>query len=231
MRNYRIERLLAAVGSKNFGGNVTSFARALGFKDGAFVRQLLAGQRPITEKTIAKIEALPGLSGWFNTDRYAPGRAGNVLALHVGERTPDEVVPIPVSNVKFSAGPGHEASYEIEESSEPAYYQRAWFSKHHINPDRARRFKVSGDSMEPFVYAGDHVLVDTGDTSVMDGRIYALRYGNELRIKRVWRHLDGTLVLRSDNAAYVEEKVSPLIAAEHITIIGRVRDRSGPGGL
>lgn len=46
-------------------GNQTEFGRRLGYKDGAFVRQMLAGTKPITEKTIRKIEAMPGMEHWF----------------------------------------------------------------------------------------------------------------------------------------------------------------------
>lgn len=40
--------------------------RALGYKDGAYVRQMIAGERAITEKTIKKAERLPGCSAWFS---------------------------------------------------------------------------------------------------------------------------------------------------------------------
>jgi phage repressor protein C with HTH and peptisase S24 domain len=38
-------------------------------------------------------------------------------------------------------------------------------------------------------------------------------------------------VLRSVNPAYRDEEVGPELAQEHISIIGRVRDTSGTGGL
>lgn len=62
---HRISRLVAAV-DKVCGGNKTEFARRLGYKDGAFVRQMVSGARPVSEKTIRAIEALPGMRGWFD---------------------------------------------------------------------------------------------------------------------------------------------------------------------
>lgn len=47
-----------------FDGNAP-LGRALGYKDGAYVRQMIAGERPITEKTVAKAEKLKGCAGWF----------------------------------------------------------------------------------------------------------------------------------------------------------------------
>ena len=46
-------------------GNENAFGRLLGYQDGAFVRQMLGGTKSITEKTVAKIEALPGMEHWF----------------------------------------------------------------------------------------------------------------------------------------------------------------------
>ena len=51
--------------SERLGGNAP-LGRALGYKDGAFVRQMIEGERPITEKTVAKAERLPGCVGWFD---------------------------------------------------------------------------------------------------------------------------------------------------------------------
>lgn len=50
-----------------------ALGRALGYRDGAYVGQMILGQRPITEKTIAKAEALKGpngerFRGWFSMD-------------------------------------------------------------------------------------------------------------------------------------------------------------------
>ncbi|WP_120291011.1 LexA family transcriptional regulator [Paraburkholderia sp. BL23I1N1] len=61
----RIEALRAAI-DKLCGGNRTAFGKRLGYKDGAFVRQMLSGDRPVTEKTIRAIEALPGMKNWFS---------------------------------------------------------------------------------------------------------------------------------------------------------------------
>ncbi len=85
--------------------------------------------------------------------------------------------------------------------------------------------------MEPLLYARDTILVNEEETTVVDGKLYAIRYGDELRVKYLRKLLDGTLVLHSVNPLYDDEKVSPELAQEHISIIGRVRDRSGTGGL
>jgi phage repressor protein C with HTH and peptisase S24 domain len=85
--------------------------------------------------------------------------------------------------------------------------------------------------MEPTLYDGDSALIDISDTAVRDGKVYVLRYGDGFRIKRLLKRFDGSIVLVSDNKKYPEEVVTEQQAAQFITILGRVRDRSGSGGL
>jgi len=67
LNEFRMGRLSAAVDHVS-KGNKTDFGRRLGYKDGAFVRQMLSGIRPVTEKTIWAIEAMPGMKGWFDME-------------------------------------------------------------------------------------------------------------------------------------------------------------------
>lgn len=159
----------------------------------------------------------------------------NVLALDPEDELPEDVVQIPEYKVRFSGGNGNTAiDYELSEESEPATYRRSWMQRLHLNPEKLKRFKVKGDSMESLLYNGDSVLVNLAENDIkqlIDGKIYAIRYGNELRVKRLYRKLDGSLVLRSENLNYKDEDVPPALVQQHITIIGRVRDKSGAGGL
>lgn len=154
-----------------------------------------------------------------------------IRAIHPDDPLPEGVILVPESRIEFSAGNGREVCFELMEESEPATYRLSWFQKERINPARARRFRVSGDSQEPFLYHHDTVLVNEDEKDVVDGKLYAIRYGNDLRVKFLFRRLDGTLILRSLNPAYPDEEVAPQMVEEHISIIGRVRDKSGKGGL
>jgi hypothetical protein len=58
-RRTRLEALANKLGGK------ATLGRKLGYRDGAFVGQMLSGLRPITEKTIRAAEAIPGCRGWF----------------------------------------------------------------------------------------------------------------------------------------------------------------------
>lgn len=154
-----------------------------------------------------------------------------VIAFDPEDGVPDDMVLVPESRIEFSAGNGKVLSYEVVEDAEPAIYRRNWLQKHGLKPERVVRFTVSGDSQEPTLFHGDTVLVNLDETNIVDGKLYAIRYDNDLRIKFLFRKLDGTLILRSRNPAYPDEEVPASLADEHISIIGRVRDKSGKGGL
>lgn len=150
-----------------------------------------------------------------------------------GDVLSDDYIQIKEFEVKFSAGNGRTPVFDEMTDSVAATYRVEWFQRMGINPGRAIRVKVHGNSMEPFLYSGDTVLVNLAETNIINGKVYALRYGEELRIKRVYRKLDGSLILHSDNADFLprDEEVPPTVVDASIAIIGRVRDKSGSGGL
>ena len=80
--------------------------------------------------------------------------------------------------------------------------------------------------MEPYLEDGDVVLIDTGQKEVVDNAVYAIRYGDELRIKRLAKRFDGGLLIRSDNPRYAEEALNSSEAAM-IDIIGKMLWRGG----
>ena len=73
IKTYRQARLQAFLDEK-YEGNKARLGRALGYRDGALVGQMLSNPqiRPITEKTIDKIHDLPGGFGWFNGESPDP---------------------------------------------------------------------------------------------------------------------------------------------------------------
>lgn len=211
---------------KKNGGNQSEMARFIGVTPQA-VQKWISGESEPRGKNLEAAANFLGLTPAFL--KY--GQPGLVTAIHPDDTPPDDVVFVPESRIEFSGGNGKVAMYELVEDEEPATYRLSWFQKYKINPDRVRRFRVSGHSMEPMLYPRDTILVNTEETNIIDGKMYAIRYGDELRVKYLSRRLDGTLTLRSVNPDYKDEELSPAMVAEHITVIGRVRDTSGTGGL
>ncbi|WP_179958369.1 S24 family peptidase [Chitinimonas arctica] len=91
--------------------------------------------------------------------------------------------------------------------------------------DHSRALRVDGRSMEPALGDGDTVLIDTTDSRIVDGEIYALMVGAELFIKYVDRLQDG-IRLRSSNPSFssLELKGEEL---DKLKVLGRVFWRAG----
>ena len=64
-------------------------------------------------------------------------------------------------------------------------FRKNWLRDHRLRAKDLFLVEVSGDSMEPTLHAGDSVLVDESRTSPRSGRIYALRTGDGLLVKRL----------------------------------------------
>jgi phage repressor protein C with HTH and peptisase S24 domain len=141
-----------------------------------------------------------------------------------------DTVSIAESDIKFSAGPGVTVFFESLEEGEPATYKLSWFRTQRIDPTRCKRFRVRGDSMEPLLFDRDVILVNLAETHVIDGRVYAIKIGDDLKVKRLRTRIDGAIVLESANLSYPSETISTEQLA-NITVIGRVREKSGAGGL
>lgn len=65
---WRVQRLQAAI-DRLESGNVNAFGRRMGLKDGSYIGQMLRGTRPITEKFVRKLEAIPQMAGWFDPNQ------------------------------------------------------------------------------------------------------------------------------------------------------------------
>ena len=81
--------------------------------------------------------------------------------------------------------------------------------------------------MQPTIFNGDTVLVNTGDRKIQNGQMYAFRHEDGARIKRLFTQLDGKVRVVSDNPdkiTYPDEFLTPDTDAG---MIGRVVHRSG----
>ncbi|MNJ74106.1 HTH-type transcriptional regulator PrtR [compost metagenome] len=78
--------------------------------------------------------------------------------------------------------------------------------------------------MEPVLPDGSTVGINTGQKSVVDGKMYALKHDGQLRVKVLYRLPGGGIRMRSlNNAEHPDESYTPDQMKENdIEIIGRV---------
>lgn len=88
-------------------------------------------------------------------------------------------------NVYLSAGYGVEIYNEEEEilyiDAKLLITERG----NHINPNMCEIVRISGNSMSPEYKHGDRVIIDKGDTALLDGHIYAFRYKGSCYVKEM----------------------------------------------
>ena len=146
----------------------------------------------------------------------------------------DDLVFVREYRVEFSAGDGAIFDYTEVEEGTPKAYSLNFFHSLRVNPNKCKRFKVSGNSMEPLLYDGDSILVveEPVGTPIRDGQVYIVRYDNELKVKRVSKNMDGSVTLRSVNSAqYADFTVPAEDVGTRFTILGKVIEKCGTGGL
>jgi hypothetical protein len=178
----RLEAMIEREGGKAAAG------RKLGYKDGAFVGQMLRGERPITEKTVAAAHALAGYSGWF--DR--PIKTKHTPALH--EASGQDVGAPDLVIVQYEAGGAMGAGLMLEE--QPPGHIKAWRVdqewlrlnvRHHTGVNNLCIVTGFGPSMRPKFNPGDPLLMDRGVNRVDHEGIYFFRVGDQGFIKQLQR--------------------------------------------
>ena len=150
---YRRTRLVDLVRDR-YDGNEQLIGRALGYTDGSFVRQMMrAGPtgRKITEKSIRKIESLPGLKGWFSI----PAERNNSLKLvtSVKEVTFRAVYLVPLLTFE---------QLHLMESlnSDPRLSTAPRVTVGDASGVRTKVVVVNDDAMSPLICVGDLIHLD-----------------------------------------------------------------------
>lgn len=139
-----------------------------------------------------------------------------------------EYVPVPLHEALLAAGNGARNGETIIDQ---IAFRRDWLKRIGLPASAARLARVTGDSMEPTLFEGDLVLIDTTKIEPQilkrdprDRRrspIYALADAGGARVKRIERPEQDQLMLLSDNTDYPPELLhGPDL--KDMKIIGRV---------
>lgn len=135
-------------------------------------------------------------------------------------QAPDGFVLVPRYDVRGSMGNGQ--VIHSEQIVDHLAFRADWVrTELGTSPNNLALISAVGDSMEPTLRAHDLLLIDRSVQSVVQDAIYAFAVEGELRVKRMQRLFDGRLEIKSDNAEYTTETLSPEQAGS-INIVGRV---------
>ena len=216
------------------GMTSAELARAAGVKAPSVAQWIGGRTKSLKASTANAAAAALGVSVRWLVEGEGPMIPTGVRPFDPEDEPPEKFVAIPLYRIRFGAGasPG-EPTYEEVSESEPRYFSRHFLQSRHVSAHNLRCFKVHGTSMEPLLWDGDVILVDCAYQPILDGRVYAFTYNGEMRVKRLFKRMSGSIIIRSDNpdkGAYPDEELSGA-DLDPFHLVGRVIDRSGNGNL
>jgi phage repressor protein C with HTH and peptisase S24 domain len=148
--------------------------------------------------------------------------AGPMETWDSGTPLGDDEVEIPFyMEVELAAG--HGIAEAIEFHGPKLRFAKSTLRKSSVDPTRAACVRVNGNSMEPVLPNGSTVGIDTSQTNVTDGKMYAINHDGMLRIKTLYKLPGSGLRLRSFNTdEWPDERYEGDAAIKQIKIIGKV---------
>jgi phage repressor protein C with HTH and peptisase S24 domain len=151
------------------------------------------------------------------------GRPMLAIQYKSGEATPsdDATVDVPIYDARASAGPGAFVDQDLVTGH--MALDSGWMREvAGANAARLVMTQAVGNSMEPTIFSGDRLLVETGEGPRFHGGIYVVVFGGDIMVKRYFRGSGGSFILHSDNPAAGDIKVEEDDQTE-CRLVGRVR--------
>lgn len=140
---------------------------------------------------------------WLMTGQGEPRQAPlrglrDAMPVRVADNDDADFVQIQMVKLRLSAGiTGFQTEPEQRDGGTLGM-RRTWIERNNLHPQHLIAILVKGESMEPALYEDDIVIINTLDTKLVDGAVYAFNYEGEAVVKRLARDA-GQWWLTSDN--------------------------------
>ena len=178
-----------------------------------------------------KIDAIIALADVLGIpEQYLFNDSSDAIDTVIGEKMPmvkgmvENVLRVDVINGYCGAGSaGH--FIDMDSIREVIYVDKMLVDKKHYY-DKLESLVVIGDSMTPYVNAGDIVIfsVSVSGTRMIDGK-YVIETSAGVMVKNLSFKCNGDIVISSCNKAYESETINSKNSQEYIDIVGMVVGR------
>jgi phage repressor protein C with HTH and peptisase S24 domain len=202
-------------------------ARSMGVSPSAFRKWLKGEAEPSRERLVALARTAGVGVAWLAEgegpepvfERAADGRRRQDLRDASDETDWSDFVLLPRRPEAAAAGSQTPAA---PSGSEFIALRHDWVrSVCGVDPSKLVLETAVGESMTPTIRDGNTLLIDSADQTFRNFGIYVLEINGQRLVKRVQRKHDGSLVLISDNSAYLPDTVD-CEEASGVTVVGRV---------
>ncbi|HDR1160570.1 TPA: helix-turn-helix transcriptional regulator [Pasteurella multocida] len=194
-------------------------------KDRSYVSQLISGKTSsFGEKAARRLESENGMPPFYLDIKQGSVESNvkDIGSFDLWDRnTPlhDDEVEVPfLKDIRFAAGNGFSDDI-MDYNNFKLRFSKATLRKQGVQYDNAVCITADGDSMEPVIPDGATVGIDRGNTTIKDGKIYAINHGGLLRIKILHKMPNEQVRIRSYNPDSAPEEMVDL---NEITILGKV---------
>lgn len=136
----------------------------------------------------------------------------NLFDIHtptvVDSSSDNDFIWIDIVEASFSCGEGESIEFHFDTIEGKFPFPPSFFSKKGVCKNNMKIIKAKGDSMTDLINDGDYVGIDTAQTEIIDGGIYAIYFTGEAMVKQIFKEADGSVVLHSLNTKYRDRIVN-----------------------
>jgi len=211
---------------KESGHRPVDLANACGFKPPSVSAWISGDTKNLKAATAIRAASFLKVNVLWLTEGIDPMRFDDHLTADTGGKAPlvdltnhPDLVAVPRVKFKLSAGVSGFAIEAENGNGKPVFFRQDWFKSKRYKPAKLFSVRVCGASMEPALWDGDLVVINTDDTTPKDGEAFAMNYEGELVIKRLRRDA-GEWWAASDNAD--QRRFAPKRCTADVKVIGRV---------
>lgn len=203
------------------GNSTKELARIAGVKSASVSQWVNGPTKSLAIEPATRLAKHFGLNPMWVSKGIPPmqGDAQELASPLVSLTDHPDLLEVPRVKFKLSAGVTGYAIESENGNGKPVFFRKDWFDLHGYRPEKLFGVRVSGASMEPALWDGDLVVINTDDTKPHDGDAFAINYEGEMVIKRLRRDA-GEWWATSDNSD--QRRFAPKRCTEGVVIIGRV---------
>lgn len=136
--------------------------------------------------------------GWMDKSHDEDHFPSNVMRVISVDSSDSEFIQVPMVELRLSCGVTGFQTEPDRRDGGTLGVRRSWVERGKYMPEKLVAIRVKGESMEPALFDGDVVIINTAETHPIDGVVFAVNYEGEAVVKRFSRDA-GEWWLMSDN--------------------------------